>query len=318
MSFRLRLSLLFVATLVAVQIFTALLVYAVARRALIAEGERQLTAGAAAVARQLDDISNRVADNVQVLSLDYALRSAIAQRDQSTVLSALRNHGRRIGADRMLLIGLDDTIRSDTSNPGATDAGKFPFPDLAEAALERPAAAVVAMDGKAYWMIVVPVYAPEPIALIAAGIPVDNPLLARLQQLSALPNTIELVTRTAGGLWTDVARGTESVSLAAAMGAAGQPLPLKPTLVHADGREYVALATRLRESQKSAPVAAVLGYSLDDALRPYRSIALAWASLVALGLGAGLIVAMLIARSVAYFFAIVARTASASAAAPAG
>ena len=46
MSFRLRLSLLFVATLVAVQIFTALLVYAVARRALIAEGERQLTAGA--------------------------------------------------------------------------------------------------------------------------------------------------------------------------------------------------------------------------------------------------------------------------------
>jgi len=299
MSFRLRLSLLFVATLVAVQIFTALLVYAVARRALIADGERQLTAGAAAVARQLDDISNRVADNVQVLSLDYALRSAIAQRDQSTVLSALRNHGRRIGADRMLLIGLDDTIRSDTSNPNAADAGKFPFPDLAEAALERPAAAVVAMDGKAYWMIVVPVYAPEPIALIAAGIPVDNPLLARLQQLSALPNTIELVSDTGGGHWTDVARGTESVSLADAMKAAGQPLPLQPTLVHAGGREYVALATRLRESQKSAPVAAVLGYSLDDALRPYRSVALAWASLVALGLGAGLIVAMLIARSVA-------------------
>jgi len=82
MSFRLRLSLLFVATLVAVQIFTALLVYAVARRALIAEGERQLTAGAAAVARQLDDISNRVADNVQVLSLDSrsARRSRSATR----------------------------------------------------------------------------------------------------------------------------------------------------------------------------------------------------------------------------------------------
>ncbi len=299
MSFRLRLSLLFVATLVAVQIFTALLVYAVARRALIAEGERQLTAGATAVARQLDDISNRVADNVQVLSLDYALRSAIAQRDQSTVLSALRNHGRRIGAARMLLIGLDGTIRSDTSNPNAADSGKFPFPDLADAAVEHPAAAVVAMDGKAYWMIVVPVYAPEPIALIAAGIPVDNPLLARLQQLSALPNTIELVSDTGGGHWTDVARGTESVSLASALRAAGTSLPLKPTVVRADGREYVALATRLRESQKSAPVAAVLGYSLDDALRPYRSVALAWASLVALGLGAGLIVAMLIARSVA-------------------
>ena len=156
MSFRLR---LFVATLVAVQIFTALLIYGVARRAFIAEGERQLGAGATAVVRQLDDISTRVADNVQVLALDYALRAAIAQHDQSTVLSALRNHGRRIGAERMLLIGLDGAIRSDTSSTVA-EGQKFPFPDLADAALDRPSAAVVAMDGKAYWMIVVPVYAP--------------------------------------------------------------------------------------------------------------------------------------------------------------
>ena len=298
MSFRLRLSVLFVATLVAVQVFTALLVYAVARRALIAEGERQLSAGAAAVARQLDDISSRVADNVQVLALDYALRAAIAQRDQSTVLSALRNHGRRIGAERMLLIGLDGLIRSDTANVPA-DGQPFPFPDLSDAALERPAAAVVAMDGKAYWMIVVPVYAPEPIAMIAAGIPVDNPLLARLQQLSALPHTIELVSDAGNGHWTDIAHGSDSVDLVTALTATRGALPVNPTLVRVDGREYVALATRLRESQRSAPVAAVLGYSLDDALRPYRSVALAWASLLALCLGAGLIGAMLIARSVA-------------------
>jgi len=298
MSFRLRLALLFVATLVAVQIFTAVLVYDIARRALIAEGERQLSAGAAAVSRQLDDISGRVADNVQVLALDYALRAAIAQRDQSTVLSALRNHGRRIGAERMLLIGLDGAIRADTTK-STTDGQKFPFPDLADAALDHPAAAVVAMEDKAYWMIVVPVYAPEPIALIAAGIPVDNPLLARLQQLSALPNTIELITDTGGGHWIDIARGSEDVALADALVKAGHALPLRPTLVHVDGREYVALAARLRESQSSAPVAAVFGYSLDDALRPYRSIAVAWASLLALGLGAGLLGAMLIARSVA-------------------
>jgi len=298
MSFRLRLALLFVATLVAVQIFTALLVYGVARRALIAEGERQLGVGAAAVARQLDDISERVADNVQVLALDYALRSAIAQRDQSTVLSALRNHGRRIGAERMLLVGLDGAITSDTATP-VDNGEKFPFPDLAEAALEHAAAAVVAMDGKAYWMIVVPVYAPEPIALIAAGIPVDNPLLARLQQLSSLPNTIELVTDAGDGRWVDIARGSDKVALASALIAAGHSLPLQPTVVSVEGREYVALATRLRESQRSTPVAAILGYSLDDALRPYRSVALAWLSLLALGLGAGLIGAMLIARSVA-------------------
>ena len=295
MSFRLRLALLFVATLVAVQVFTAALVYSVARRALIAEGERQLGVGAAAVARQLDDISTRVADNVQILSLDFALRTAIAQNDQDTVLSALRNHGRRIGAERMLLIGLDGVIRSDTTS--AAKGASFPFPDLADAALDHPAAAVVAMGGKAYWMVVVPVYAPKAIALIAAGIPVDDALLARLQRLSALPNTLELVTDSGGGHWVGIAHGDGAAAIAPRLGNRG--LPLQPTLVDADSREYVVLATRLKESERSAPVAAVLGYSLDDALRPYRTVAIAWASLVALGLFVGLVGALLIARGVA-------------------
>jgi diguanylate cyclase (GGDEF)-like protein len=297
MSFRLRLALLFVTTLVAVQVFTAVLVYEVARRGVIAEGESQLAAGADAVARQLDDISSRVAENVQVLALDYALRAAIAQRDEGTVLSALRNHGRRIGAARMLLIGLDGAVRSDTVEASAV-GHPFPFADLVDAALDRPSAAVVALGGKAYWMIVVPVYAPSPIALIAAGIPVDDALLTHLQQLSALPNTLELISDGGEGRWTDIARGGVLV-VAPQLMAGRRELPLQPTVVEVGGREYVALAKRLKESERSAPVAVLLAYSLDDALRPYRSVALAWASLLALGLAGGLLGAMLIARSVA-------------------
>ncbi|HEU4664961.1 MAG TPA: EAL domain-containing protein, partial [Dokdonella sp.] len=294
MNFRLRLALLFLATLVAVQVFTALLAYGVARRALISDGERRLAVGAAAVARQLDDISTRVADNVQVLSLDFALRAAIAQNDQGTVLSALRNHGRRIGAERMLLVGLDGTVRADTA---AAAGGAFPFPDLADAALDHPAAAVVALGDKAYWMIVVPVYAPKPIALIAAGIPVDDALLARLQRLSALPSTLELATLGADGRWTVIAHGDDRVAIAPAL--AGRELPLQPTLLRLDAREYVVLASRLRESERGTTVATVLGYSLDDALQPYRGVAIAWASLVALGLAIGFVGALLIARGVA-------------------
>lgn len=307
MSFRLRLALLFVTTLVAVQVFTAVLVYEVARRGVIAEGERQLAAGADAVARQLDDISARVADNVHVLALDYALRAAIAQRDEGTLLSALRNHGRRIGAARMLLIGLDGAVRSDTVEADAVGQA-FPFPDLVDAALDHPAAAVVAMGGKAYWMIVVPVYAPGPIALIAAGIPVDNDLLTHLQQLSALPNTLELISDSGGGHWTGIAHGGE-LTLAPELMATRRDLPLQPTVVAVGGREYVALAKRLKESERSAPIAALLAYSLDDALHPYHSVVLAWASLLALGLAGGLIGALLIARSVARPIEVLANTA---------
>ncbi len=114
MTFRARLASFLVASLVILQLLTALLVYEVTRSQIIREGERQLTFAGATFSRQLNDVSARVANDVQVLTLDFALRSAIAQRDRNTVVSALRNHGRRIGATRMLLIGLDGNIQADT------------------------------------------------------------------------------------------------------------------------------------------------------------------------------------------------------------
>jgi diguanylate cyclase (GGDEF)-like protein len=302
MSFRVRLASFLVASLAILQILTATLVYEVTRRQLIAQGEQELVVAGKAFARQLDDVSARVADNVQVLTLDFALRSAIAQRDRATVLSALRNHGRRVGATRMLLIGLDGAIQADTvqEDPSETSPPlhKFPFVDLTDAALERPAAAVVAWDGRAYWMVVVPVSAPALIGLIAAAIPVDDAFLAHLQEQSTLPSTIELVTQTADGYWRVVARGSEKIDLATRLVSAHGGLPDAPALATVNGREYVALATHLSSSRSSAPIIAVLGYSLDDALRPYRAVGSAWAILLALGLVFGLLAALMIARGV--------------------
>ena len=80
--------------------------------------------------RQLDFLSERVADGVKVLSLDYALRAAIGQHDYDTELSALRNHGNRIGATRMLLVGLDGSISADTAAPRQRAATPSRFPIL--------------------------------------------------------------------------------------------------------------------------------------------------------------------------------------------
>jgi diguanylate cyclase (GGDEF)-like protein len=224
------------------------------------------------------------------------LRSAIAQHDRDTVISALRNHGRRVGATRMLLVGLDGAIQADTLDTSPL-LSKFPFADLADAALERPAAAVVAWDGRAYWMVVVPVSAPALIGLIAAAIPVDDQFLTHLREQSALLSTIELATQSVDGHWTVVARGNDKVQLTARLHA-NPGNPDLPALVSADGREYVALALHLASSRASAPIIAVLGYSLDDALRPYRPVTTAWAILLALGLLFGFLAALIIARGV--------------------
>ncbi len=291
--FRMRLALFVVTTIVAVQALTAVLVSEVTHRQLVAEGKRQLTASADAFVDQLDDISTRVAESVQILALDYALRAAIAQHDKDTVFSVLRNHGRRVGAARMLMMGLDGTIQVDTLE-GSSSLQRFPFPDLIDRAFSQRTAAVVALDGKAYWMVVVPIYAPQPVALIGAGIPIDDAFLARMQHLSALPKDIELVARTQASRWDVVARSNSRVDL---MGGLSSLTP-QPALEKVGRHEYLVLARPLSPLQESAPVQAVIGYSLDDALRPYHSVLSTWLGLLALGLVLGLLGAWLIARGV--------------------
>ena len=114
MGFRFRLASFFVAALVVVPGLTAVLVYEVTRHELIGEGQRQLGVAATAFARQLDDVSERVAASVQVMALDFALRSAIAQHDEATMLSALRNHGRRVGAIQSLRRVVVGNVEADT------------------------------------------------------------------------------------------------------------------------------------------------------------------------------------------------------------
>jgi diguanylate cyclase (GGDEF)-like protein len=309
MTFRARLASFLVASLAILQLLTALLVYEVTRSQIIGEGERQLTLAGATFSRQLNDVSARVANDVQVLTLDFALRSAIAQRDRNTVVSALRNHGRRIGATRMLLIGLDGNIQADTGadtqidtqadpHSDTTVPSRFPFNDLFDSSLEGPAAAVVAWENHAYWLVVVPVSAPALIGVIAAAIPIDDAFLAHLQEQSTLLRTIELATENDAGKWSVNARGSDGISVAAHLIGAGKTWSGTPGLVDVDGREYLSLASPLHSSKQSRGIVAVLGYSLDDALRPYRSVASAWAALLALALLIGLAGSLLIARGV--------------------
>jgi diguanylate cyclase (GGDEF)-like protein len=297
LGFRTRLAMFFVATLILVQGLTAVLAYDVARRQLVKEGGRQLSANAGAFVAQMNDLSASVANGVQIMSLDYGLRSAIGARDKETILSVLRNHGRRVGASRTQLLDLDGKVQADTM-AGADDGQPFAFPDLLGRAFNERTAAVAVIDGKAFWVVVVPIYAPQPVGLVVASIPVDDALIAHMQQLSALPRDIELATPSGSGHYAVIARGSSQSELTVSFSASDRSLPTQPTALTIGGRDYLVLAQLLRQPKGSGAVYAVLGYSLDDALRPYKAVWNAWLLLLALGLAAGLLVSWLVARGV--------------------
>src|SRR4051812_47678004 len=206
MNFRKRLALFLVVTLVVLQGVTALLAYGVIRSNLVEQAKGQLQATASVFMRQLNVLSERVTDDVEVLSLDYALRKAVAENDEATALSALRNHGNRVGATRMLLVGLDGKITADTTGDHGVGT-TFPFADLIQTANDSDkGSALAVLDGVIYWIVVVPVRAPVPIAYIAACVPVNDALLEKLRDLSSVPQSLALATTTAKGAWAVVSK----------------------------------------------------------------------------------------------------------------
>jgi diguanylate cyclase (GGDEF)-like protein len=297
--FRNRLAAFMMVTLVVVQGATAVTVYEVTRQALIGQSERQLTASANLFSQQMDALSQRVAESVQVLSLDYPLRQAVASQNEQTVLSALRNHGRRVGATRMLWMGLDGTIQGDTANEDAIGKS-FEFPDLLdEAASQGKARGVAMLDGKAYLIVLVPVMAPIPIAYIGANIPLDDAMVDRLRRLSELPREVVLATRKESGDWDVVAKAVASQDILDQLLPDGvPPPPRKPLLMKRGARTDIVLATPI-DTRHSTPIVAVIGLSLDEALQPYDPVMLAALGLLLVGLVATLFGTGLIARSVA-------------------
>ena len=296
MGFRRRLVLFLVVTLAAVQFLTALVAYSYLRVSLIDQAKAQLTTATEVFQRQLSVLSERVADDVHVLSLDYALRQAIAQNDYNTELSALRNHGRRIGATRMMLVGLDGRISADTGASGVTGR-MFDYSDLLDdSAVSGERTSLATLGGQIYWVVATPVRAPVPIAFIAAWIPVNNAMLAKLSGLSDAPLSIALASRGPQNNWGIRAR-TESGPANTSLLAHDFPHAGEATIRDSARGEFFTVATVLKTASHSTPVVAVLGYPLSEAFGAYRAIFLPVLSFLGFALLLAAACAMLVVRN---------------------
>jgi EAL domain-containing protein (putative c-di-GMP-specific phosphodiesterase class I)/GGDEF domain-containing protein len=317
--FATKLALFLAVTLVVIQGATGLAIYHFIRDTLVEQGKAQLTTAAAQFIRQLNEIESQVADGVKVLTLDFALRQAIAEHDEDTIVSALRNHGRRIGASRLLLVDTHGTISGDSAvidplGPSTSTAvairsrhaARFEFPALLDEANEQDRVATIAViDGVAVRLVVVPVMAPDPIAYIAAELPLDDMFLARMRLLAGLPEASGLAIRTVSG-WR-IAAGSINELLTRQAADGGFTVLGRPAIIGRASDETVFLATALTAAPGSPVVAAIMGYPLSGALRPYRPLAAVLAAALATGLAAALIGAALIARGVARPIEVLAR-----------
>ena len=94
MSLRRRLALLLVAALVLVQGATMAVLYARTRTQIESEAQVRLGQAQLLFDQHLAELGDRLAESARILTLDFALREAVATDERATAVSALRGDWR--------------------------------------------------------------------------------------------------------------------------------------------------------------------------------------------------------------------------------
>jgi diguanylate cyclase (GGDEF)-like protein len=218
-----------------------------------------------------------------VVAADFGFREAVATHDENTVVSALHNHGARINADIVMLADLDGKLIADSR--GASHVGApFPLSSLIHAAAQQgDSSSIVAVDGKLYQVVAVPVKAPLTIAWVAMGFLIDDDTAKEMASLTSL--NVSFLDRRADGRWTLLASSLHDDRMHARAG-----------IADVDDNNYATRVVLLHSSGE--PTAVMLQRSLREAMAPFRSLQTALLVITACGVLLSVVGSMLTARSV--------------------
>ncbi|HLX21901.1 MAG TPA: diguanylate cyclase, partial [Usitatibacter sp.] len=275
-----RIVLFFVALLVLVQGLGAFLVIQANSQIARQTMDQELEQGERVFKQLLVQNQARLEQGAGILSADFAFRQAIATNETGTILSVLRNHGARVGANVMTLASLDNVIRADTLD--ADRIGKpFAAPDLIRiAAVEGRASSIVIREGKLYQLVVVPVLAPEPIAWVGLAFEVDDAVAKDLHQLTGLEVTF--ASRVEGPWHLHASTLAPELRLSLESALAGEE-GVTANLVEVSGEQYETRVVPL-ETRPDKRVVAILQKQLQVGLAPFRRISASFFWLTLAGL----------------------------------
>jgi len=298
-SLQTRIIALFLAVMVSVQLGVFALINTVGITAARKTVGDELAAGARVFDRLLEQDTQRLMQGARLLSSDYAFREAIATGDADTLQSVLANHGKRIEADLMMLIGLDKRVTADTH--GIATGESFPFQKLlaqAEGSQSQQAAAMVLLRGRLYQLVIVPVLAPLPIAWVAVGFGVNDALAHDLRRLTQLQ--VSFLSREGDRSWRLQAstlagerRGTLLRDLLSER-FAEQDAEGNAVSGDIDATRVVSLPAGAGD-----PVVAILQQPLASALEPFRRLQRQLALISLLAIVVSIVASVAVARGIA-------------------
>ena len=212
---------------------------------------QELAVGERIWRRLLEQRVQTLTQGATLLAADFGLLSSLIDGDQATVRSALDNAGSRMGAAVTALLDrqLVPTAVGERADPNADAALRQVAQDLA-----RQASVLVAVAGRPYQFVRVPMRGAGAAGSVAMGFALDQALLQDMRSLSGLH--VVLAHQSDAGL---------SVMLSTLEGSIG--LSAASRSIDINGEEFL-----VRRIALTPGMSVLLLHSVDSVMAPYRQL----------------------------------------------
>jgi diguanylate cyclase (GGDEF)-like protein len=292
-SFQARIAGVLIMLLLIVVFAVFIAVKAATQDAVRKQAQAQLEVGTRVFEGLLEMRGKRLRDAVQLLSTDFGFRDAVASADSATIRSVLLNHGARINANDMFLLGMDGTVMASTVAQ-IPEGSPFPYIQaLRELKSKNQSMLIVPLQGQPHLLVESTVLAPLPIARVVMGFSMDGDLAQELRSLSGLQVSFLSIVQNQPGQMISTQPDTLFDSLRSVM---MNPPSNEMQMTEHHSQSFLSKTLRLG-SNSDSEVVALLQSPLDQALQAFAPLdrTLFWITVVALV--GSLVGALLLARS---------------------
>ena len=247
----------------------------------------QLAMGERTLHSIVDWRSQRLVEGARLLAADYGFRSAVQSGDRDTIASTLHNHGARIGASEVALLGTDFApVAIGEGSTWKVGTAAASVAQLApQAGREGGAGEITVIEGQARQMVLVPLRAPQLVGWVVMYFPLPASVADDVHTLSATDLT--LLSRNSPEVGWSVDFSQLDRARADALAALDWPTEQSAVAAQPAMRELRSGSQTLgvhalplvlgaqRGDGRQSQVLAVLSLSIDESLQPPGDMKLA-------------------------------------------
>jgi diguanylate cyclase (GGDEF)-like protein len=256
------------------------------------QAREQLDVGSLVFQQLLEVRGRQLHDAVQVLAADFGFKDAVASGDTETIRSALANHGARINASAVMMLGLDGNLEVSSDRQISGETAQRLSAQVMQRQREGVQIFLMPIADKIYLLVQATVTAPLPIARVMMGFQVDDVFAAELRELTHLELTLRATQDGVADIWISTLQPAQREQLQGSMA------ELADDAVSLIGAESYLNQTLVLASGDGFEVRALLHKSLSQAQQAFAPLDQNILLIALVALTASLGGALLLARSV--------------------